>query len=207
VTTQTLDSTEVPETGEESLPMPRLSLRALALQVYTLDAELTEADGELTPEREARHDALWAAVADKADAMADYLRALDREAAVIKAEEERLAKGRKALEGRRARLTAYTIRQLLAMDVRQLPGALSTLALRPSEVVQVTDEAAVPEEYLRYTTTAAVDKVALKKALKQREADRKASEALAESGAVPAVPALPPIPGAALTTTYTLGLK
>lgn len=176
----------LPAGPREDFTLPRLTLRAIITELAALDALIDAAEGEITPEVEAEQSALFEALQAKADGIVDYLRALDAEAAHLKAEEIRIGTLRKRLESRWKGLADYVALQMQRRDLKTLSGAEYTngIRLKSSQSVDVTDEAALPDEFLRIETTSAPDKKAIGAALK--------------AGKV--------VPGATLATNYSITL-
>lgn len=109
-----------------------------------------------------------AAAAEKLEGTACYVRELKAEADAIKAEEERLAKRRKALENKSERLKNYMMPALEAMGGK-VKGVMASVRIGKSQAVTVFDLDALPDAFKHVKTTIAPDKVALKKALKSGE--------------------------------------
>lgn len=106
--------------------------------------------------------------AEKLEGTACYVRELEAEAATLKAEEDRLAKRRKALEGKSARLKAYMMPALEAMGGK-VKGVMASVRIGKSQAVYVFDLDALPDAFKRVVTKVDPDKVVLKKALKAGE--------------------------------------
>ena len=106
--------------------------------------------------------------AEKLEGTACYVRELEAEAATLKAEEDRLAKRRKALEGKSARLKAYMMPALEAMGGK-VKGVMASVRIGKSQAVYVFDLDALPDAFKRVVTKVDPDKVVLKKALKSGE--------------------------------------
>ena len=109
-----------------------------------------------------------AAAAEKLEGTACYVRELKAEADAIKAEEERLAKRRKALENKSERLKNYMMPALEAMGGK-VKGVMASVRIGKSQAVTVFDLDALPDAFKRVVTKVDPDKVALKKALKAGE--------------------------------------
>lgn len=109
-----------------------------------------------------------AAAAEKLEGTACYVRELKAEADAIKAEEERLAKHRKALENKSERLKNYMMPALEAMGGK-VKGVMASVRIGKSQAVTVFDLDALPDAFKRVVTKVDPDKVALKKALKAGE--------------------------------------
>lgn len=105
---------------------------------------------------------------EKLEGTACYVRELEAEAEAIKAEEERLAKRRKALENKSERLKAYMMPAIEVMGGK-VKGVMASLRISRTQAVYVFDLDALPDAFKHVKTTIAPDKVALKKALKDGE--------------------------------------
>lgn len=125
------------------------------------DPDTGEVDGEAL----AAYAEYNAAAAEKLEGTACYVRELKAEAGAIKAEEERLAKRRKALENKSERLKNYMMPALEAMGGK-VKGVMASVRIGKSQAVTVFDIDALPDAFKHVKTTIDPDKVALKKALK-----------------------------------------
>lgn len=152
-------------------------MRALKMKIYEIPGALRElldrldADpdtGEVDGEALAAYAEYTTAAAEKLEGTACYCRELKAEAEAIKAEEERLAKRRKALENKSERLKAYMMPALEAMGGK-VKGVMASLRISKTQSVTVFDIDALPDAFKRVVTKVDPDKVALKKALKAGE--------------------------------------
>lgn len=128
------------------------------------DPDTGEVDGEAL----AAYAEYNAAAAEKLEGTACYCRELLAESEAIKAEEERLAKRRKALENKSERLKNYLMPALEAMGGK-VKGIMASVRIGKSQAVTVFDIDALPDTFKHVKTTIDPDKVALKKALKSGE--------------------------------------
>lgn len=128
------------------------------------DPDTGEVDGEAL----AAYAEYNAAAAEKLEGTACYCRELKAEAEAIKAEEERLAKRRKALENKSERLKAYMMPALEAMGGK-VKGVMVSLRISKTQSVTVFDIDALPDAFKRVVTKVDPDKMAIKKALKSGE--------------------------------------
>lgn len=128
------------------------------------DPDTGEVDGEAL----AAYAEYQGQAAEKLEGTACYVRELEAEAEAIKAEEDRLAKRRKALEGKSARLKAYMMPALEAMGGK-VKGVMASVRIGKSQAVYVFDLDALPDAFKRVMTKVDPDKVVLKKALKAGE--------------------------------------
>lgn len=130
-------------------------------------ARVDDEDGVLDETLEADLDAIAGDLATKTDACAVIMAELDADAAALKAEEQRLARRRKAVEANRERLANYVVRCLAGADIRKVQGARFTVSLRASESVVVDcDPTHLPEALRREKLVVEPDKAAIKAALK-----------------------------------------
>ena len=128
------------------------------------DPDTGEVDGDAL----AAYAEYQGAATEKLEATACYVRELEAEAEAIKAEEDRLAKRRKALEGKAARLKTYLMPALEAVGGK-VKGVMASLRISRTQAVKVLDLEALPEAFRRIKTTIDPDKTAIKKALKSGE--------------------------------------
>lgn len=95
------------------------------------------------------------------------LRNLDSDAAVLRAEEDRIAARRRSLEGQAKRLREYVRDSMDAAGVRRIKGPTATLTVSDGpESVEVDDVGAVPPEYVTRTVTTKANKAKIKSAYK-----------------------------------------
>ena len=125
------------------------------------DPDTGEVDGDAL----AAYAEYQGAATEKLEATACYVRELEAEAEAIKAEEDRLAKRRKALENKSSRLKTYMMPALEAMGGK----VKASVRIGKSQAVTVFDLDALPDAFKRVVTKVDPDKVALKKALKAGE--------------------------------------
>lgn len=122
-------------------------------QLFAFDTEREEGDAH------AEVDAVEQALANITDALEDKVESLallalelDREAEGVKAEADRLANRKRALENRRDRLKDYIFENLQAADVMKVRGLRVTVALQknqPAVIVEDGAEERLPMEYRR----------------------------------------------------------
>lgn len=121
--------------------------------------------GEVTIDEEAMS-ALTLAKESKLEGIALWVKNLTAEAAAIAAEVKALAERKKAAENRAERLKAILGGELSGTKFSTPRVAVS---FRTSEAVVITDEGALPPEFLRVKTTTDPDKVAIKAAIAKGE--------------------------------------
>ncbi len=122
---------------------------------------------ELKPELQADIELYLGKEAAKVDQTAHVLAALEYEEKAAADEMARLAERKRVAAAARGRLESYLCR-IIAAHGSPLKGSTNTLSVRTSDAVVITDEAALPAEYIVNKTiiTHTADKVAIKKALK-----------------------------------------
>ncbi len=127
------------------MPPETLTLRELAEEALALDAIIGMDEGEFSEDTEALERELAGKLALKGDGYGDFI--LDREtrAAALKAEEQRLAAKRRALENQVERVKRYAEQALQLMDRPKVEGERWTVSLakNPPRVVLADD--ALPE--------------------------------------------------------------
>lgn len=104
----------------------------------------------------------------KVEACGCYVKNLQAEAEMLKAEEQALAKRRKAIESKEKWMRDYLLANIQEFGEAGF-SAKAKVSTRKSEAVQVLDVSAIPDDYMRVKTTATPDKAAIKKALKNGE--------------------------------------
>ena len=104
----------------------------------------------------------------KVEACGCYIKNLQAEVEMLKAEEQALAKRRKAIESKEKWMRDYLLANLQQFGEAGF-SAKAKVSTRKSEAVQVLDVSQIPDEFMRIKTTATPDKAAIKKALKNGE--------------------------------------
>lgn len=104
-------------------------------------------------------------LADKGQQIARLVRNVDAEAKAIRAEENRLADRRRALENKRDRIKDYLQGQMEACNLKKLNGLLNISLQANPPSVDIADEGKVPAEY-KVQPLPVVDRRAILDALK-----------------------------------------
>ena len=128
---------------------------------------IDEETGELITFDEALRQ-LRMAKEEKIENVALWVKNLTAESAAIYAEEESLAKRRKATDAKCERLKAYLISALMREDgsAERFKSARCTVTVRSNPVkVTITDEKKLPAEFFAETITRRADKVQIKEVL------------------------------------------
>lgn len=142
----------------------RISQTGEVLEGY--EAFYTE-EGQVNQEAiETRIQELYSCIDDIIEDTARLAQNLEAEAKAIKAEEERLATRRKAVEGR-LEWVEDRVTKLVDGENWNSPKSCLKLTFRSSEALIVDDESQVSSDYIKTKTVTSVDKVAAKNALKK----------------------------------------
>lgn len=133
------------------------------MNLYEINQEIMtcwdEETGEILDVQ--RFDALQLALEDKLEGIGCYIKNLEAEAAALKAEEQAFAARRKRAENKAASLKNYLSGYLQGCPFETLRVKVS---FRKSESLDISEAAAIPEEYLKYSVD--VNKADLKAAVK-----------------------------------------
>jgi hypothetical protein len=123
---------------------------------------------ELRAEYEAELYQTLTATKAKRDRCGEFIRHLDAQAELAKAESKRLAARAADFQIMRERLCAYIRRTMELTGQRKLEGDYTTFALRQNPpYVQIDNEAQIPREYFRHIPESwTPDKTAIAKAIK-----------------------------------------
>jgi hypothetical protein len=104
---------------------------------------------------------------DKAQAIVSLTLNFDAEISAIDREIERLQEKKKIRQNKIDSVREYLRHNMQATGISKIECPLFAITLsKPAKQVEITDEAALPDEYVRVKTTVSPDKVALAKALK-----------------------------------------
>jgi chromosome segregation ATPase len=107
---------------------------------------------------------------DKAVNIAKFMQNLNTAADAIKEAERRMAGRRKAIEHRVQWLKEYLKRNMEATGITRIDSPWFSLAVQNNPAsVEITDEAALPDDYKSEVVTIKVDKAGIKQALKAGE--------------------------------------
>ena len=102
----------------------------------------------------------------KVDSFGQFLRIESARAEALRAESQRLAARARAAENR---INFLKMKYMQIMDqhgLKKVNGQVYSISVRTTDVVQITDEAALPPQYITEKITTAPDKTALRDALK-----------------------------------------
>ena len=124
-------------------------------------------EGEISAELEKALEDIEISIEEKIENTALYIKNLEAEAEMIKAEEKKLSERRKACENR-----AERVREWLSFDMggKSFKSAKCVISWRKSESVEVAvDAETLPAYYQNVKTTVTADKTLLKAAIKSGE--------------------------------------
>jgi hypothetical protein len=100
-----------------------MKLYEIADEIQDVCNAVLEAEGEMTPELEARWEAASLAFADKLDATLGWMRTMELMAAGLREDEKRLAALRKSREKAVERMEGYVLEQLRRVDRKRVDTA------------------------------------------------------------------------------------
>ena len=103
---------------------------------------------------------------DKAINVAKFMQNLDATASAIRDAEQQMARRRKAIENRARWIRDYLKANMEASGITRIESPWFRLAIQNNPVaVEITDEAALPDDYKVETVTVKIDKTAIKQAI------------------------------------------
>lgn len=143
------------ELVHRSTPLYSLSEQYLAvLELLELD-DLTDDAGQL----ELALDSIAARITEKAEGIAGLVKQFEGMAELRSVEARRMKALADADERRAERLRAYLLKHLQAIGTEKVETARFRISVRTNPPsVQVVDEAAIPDTYVRTVTTSSIDK-------------------------------------------------
>ena len=137
------------------------NLYELTAQLENFELEVDEETGEITNLDEL--DALQMERDEKIENIALWIKNLTADAAAIKAEAQNLTKRQKAAENKAQRLKDYLAMNLAGQKFKTPKVSIS---YRTVEAVEITNEDALPEEFMTVKTIWAPNKVYIRDELK-----------------------------------------
>lgn len=126
-------------------------------------------EGELTEQEvQEQGNELALVLKNKGTSIIAYARNTESLIEAMKIEEKRIADNRKNLENRLEKFKDYVKDNMQRLDIIKLESELGTLLVSKNPAsVEILDESLIPSEYKKEKITVAVDKVAIKNALKE----------------------------------------
>lgn len=146
---------------------PLYQIRAEHLNILQL---IEESDGELTPEVESALAITEEEFQSKAVSYGYVIKGFEDTSSVIDAEIERLT-NLKYRASRKLELFKQTLSQAMQeFGVEKVETPTLKLSFRKSEAIEITDEGAIPVEYIDEKVTTSISKTRIKEALKEGRA-------------------------------------
>lgn len=127
---------------------------------------VNEETGEVDAGTVERIAELKATLGEKLDAIGAYIKNLASDVNALDDEIKALTARKKAKENKIESLKKYVLPFIEEMDDHKFESARVAFSMRSSESVDITDENAIPKEYIKIKTETAPDKTAIKKAIK-----------------------------------------
>jgi hypothetical protein len=126
-----------------------LRLYDLPDAIRDVELQIIEDGGELTPEVEARLEALEEAFDRKAEYIALLAREARAESVAVKEEEDRLSSRRKAAQNRERRLKDYLLASMTRLGVEKIEGQRAKVRVQasPPSFKWMGEDDAIPEAY------------------------------------------------------------
>ena len=141
-----------------------MKLYELGESYRLITRRIEESEEDETSLFEAALGAMEDAIETKAESIIVMAKEWEGEASVLKEEEDRLSKRRKALENRAKGIKKYLLSQLVVLKIAKLKTKLLSLTVnKPRISVEIEDINLVPEEFIRVNKEA--EKSAIKRAL------------------------------------------
>ena len=104
---------------------------------------------------------------EKLENIAKYMQRLDGQMDVLDKEIARLNSLKKTHERKKDSLKKYVCFNLISDWIMKMDTDLFRFSFRNSQSVEVIDEESIPQEYIKEKVTTSIDKVAIKKAIKE----------------------------------------
>lgn len=128
-----------------------MNLYEITQELAAIMAEIEAQEGEITEETAAKLAIANGQLETKAEAYCALITNTKADIEAYKAEIDRLTKRKKAAENLTERLKEAVRNAMTVADMPKLKAGTFALTLRSTQAVEVTDEAAVPDEFCEYT--------------------------------------------------------
>jgi len=142
-------------------------LREIEEDLEALLDSLDVCPEELREELSTKIEVYVGKLASKVDSIAGVLKSLEEVQMNAKAERDRLMAREKAAERAQNRLESYVLEVLRKRPDQKLKGKFTTLSIRTSEALVITNPDLVPAEWKHVVQTVTIPKDPIKRALKQ----------------------------------------
>ncbi len=145
-------------------------LYELSTELATINDEIISADGELTPDLEARLDSVSLDFRAKSQGIAKWTLDIAGVESMIETEIARLQRKKKVAENLRTRLTAYIKSCMEQADVQKIESPTVTLRIQKNPPsVEILAEDQLPAKFIRIKQIREIDKTGMLTALKNGE--------------------------------------
>lgn len=145
-------------------------LYELSAELATINDEIISADGELTPDLEARLDSVSLDFRAKSQGIAKWTLDIAGVEAMIETEIARLQRKKKVAENLRTRLLAYIKGCMEQADLQKIESPIITLRIQKNPPsVEVLAEDQLPARFIRIKQITEIDKSEMLTALKNGE--------------------------------------
>lgn len=131
--------------------------------------ELVANGGELTDELQQMLEITQSELNNKATGYAQVIRAMQYDNDIVDAEIKRLQEIKRVRKNAVERLKNALSGAMQQFDMDVIETPISKISFRSSQTVEIWDETLVPNEYKQQVITTKVDKLAIKKAIKNGE--------------------------------------
>jgi len=145
-------------------------LYELSTELAVINDEIISAEGELTPDLEARLDSVALDFRAKSQNIAKWTLDIAGVESMIEAEIARLQRKKKAAEGLRTRLMAYIKSCMDQADVQKIESPTVTLRIQKNPPsVEILEEQKLPARFIKIKQITEIDKTGMLAALKNGE--------------------------------------
>jgi len=152
----------------------KISLYDIADEVSALGEMICNQDaGEITEDHDELERSITALLEAKTDSCVHFIQKMKDDISLADDHIKRLGQFKKSRKNAIASFSNYAGICMQKLGVKKLLGVMGEVTKRkPTEVVEITDEKKVPTEFITVETIIKIDKVALKKALKNGEVEQ-----------------------------------
>lgn len=132
-----------------------------------LDIAEDQLDEEQREQWQLYFDELATQESSKVDSYGQFKRLEKARAEALKAEAKRLSAKADAILRNLDRTDDYFLHVMMNQGLKRVRGDKYSISIRNSDIVEILDMDAIPEDYLKVTTNVSPDKIAIKAALKE----------------------------------------
>jgi len=152
--------------------MSNPSLYSVTTEIALLLHEVTEAQGEVTPEVEQKLSQVNTLLATKTDNVVQWVHSQEDLITLVDMKLKELAEYKRAVQARLQKFDGYVDACLSTLGTTKLEGALFAIKKRkPTQVVEVFDESLIPLDFVKIPPppAATISKTDIAKALKANQ--------------------------------------